>query len=182
MVPKEQADNDILQAIGKIIEAIFSFFANLGPVLGIPILILLVFIIGFIGLRVFSVFLKERDKSLQSHGTDRKAGEKKPGEIFHHYLQEAENLAKNNKYGEALVLLHKGSIVFLQFHKILLAAEYHTNNEIRRELRDNKEYCELYYEPFSILAGGAERKTFRYEFISPEMYRESLEVYMKNFT
>lgn len=178
MVPEEPADNAII----RIIEAIFSFFAKLGPVLGIPILILFVFIIGFIGLRVFSVFLKERDKSPGSHSTDGKAGRKKPGEIFHHYLKEAENHAKNNKYGEALVLLHKGSIVFLQLKKILLAAEYHTNNEIRRELRNNKEYCELYYEPFSILAGGAERKTFRSEFISSDIYRESLEVYMKNFT
>ncbi|MBN2534090.1 MAG: hypothetical protein JXB88_14465 [Spirochaetales bacterium] len=179
LVPKEYKSNPFTQFFVGIIKGlmkIISFLRKLGPVITIPIILLIIFIAGFIGLRFFSIFRKERDRKRQSPGLDGRAGE-----TMHLYVQEAEDLAKNNKYGEALVLLHRGSIHYLQYKKILLAVEYHTNNEIRKELQRNKEYFDIYYKPFSTLAVIAERKTFRADVISPEMFRESLEMYKKNF-
>lgn len=184
MDPGEPSDNPTSGVIRKIIEFLvspLSFLFKLGPVLAVPVIILLVFLAGSIGLRFFSHFTKERNASAQLHGIDGKANGKITESIHQQFLLEAEHLAKHNKFGEALVHLHKGSIVFLQLKRILLSAEYHTNNEIRRELRDKMEYYESYLTPFSDLARAAERKTFRSEVISPGIYKEFLEVYKKNF-
>ena len=173
--------NPFVDFLSDILISIFSFIyrlLNSGSILVIPLIILLVFLISYIGLKFFSRFRKERDKSAQMYSTDKEMQGEITGRALSHYIKDSEELAKNGKFGEALVLLHKASIVSLRIKKILLAGEYHTNNEILKGLLNKSEY----YEPFSNLAQVAELFTFRSEAISRDVYKKLFEVYRKNFT
>jgi len=169
--------NPIIKFLGNLIIKIISLIARAGPALLVIIIIVLVFIAGSVGLRFYSSIRQKKDESAKLNKIEAGTQGYTHKKEYNEYIQNAELLARSGHYGKALVLLHKASIIYLHIQKILLAGEYHTNNEIRIGLRSNKEY----YESFCKLANTAELVTFRSEAISKNKYNELSELYKKSF-
>ncbi len=86
-------------------------------------------------------------------------------------------LAKNEKYEEALVELHKSSIIYLVKNKYIQLNKEYTNNEIKKYIIDKPEL----YETFNRLATSAEIVLFRNHFIDKKEYSELLIIFEKEF-
>jgi len=178
--PSRAESNPVAEFLYRIIGAVIDFIVFIfraGSFLVVPIVLLLIFLVGYCGVRVFVHFRKDKGALPGVKNRNRSPGGTERADAYSLYLSRAEEYAENGKFGDALVQLHKASIAFLRIKKILLAGEYQTNNEIRRDLQQQR----AYFEAFSNLAGIAERKTFRAEVVSEELYRKYLELFHTTF-
>ncbi|MBN2444204.1 MAG: hypothetical protein JXJ04_22765 [Spirochaetales bacterium] len=174
-------ENAIVEFINNILDPIISFFSFLfhaRSILIFPLVLILIFIIGYAGLKFFTNVRRERNKDYSLITRNVPSSKELTREFFSHYIDDARECAEKGEYGEALVFLHKASIVYLRIKRILSGGVYNTNKEIRQELKSQNRY----YESFTRLAGIAERKAFRSELITKELYNEYLVLFNHNFT
>lgn len=86
-------------------------------------------------------------------------------------------LAKKEQYEEALIELHKSSILYLVQNKFLNKIKEYTNNEIKKIITNKQDV----YNTFSRIANKAEIVVFRNHFISKDEYMEIQNIFEKEF-
>lgn len=92
----------------------------------------------------------------------------------------AMELAKTGQLGGALIVLHKASLLKLQFNHMVPPGEHFTNNQVKGILKSKPETKNIQL-PFHRLAEAAERKAFKGEEPGRETFNGLVTLYEENF-
>jgi len=116
---------------------------------------------------------KEKKVEKGDHDVDNKI--KRHGDEWY---ETALGLARKKQFGKALIVLHKSTLKKLQENNFIPAGEHFTNNEIKVMIKNSKTGI---YNPFTRLAGAAERVAFKREEPAEDTYLALKKMYEHAF-
>lgn len=172
----ESTDNEFLWDIAKGVDDFFKTFG----------IFIIIFVIAFFLISLYrgggkftSLFRKEAKAAGLSGGNNDASGNTPLKILTSSGLYEkAVSLGNGENFPEAVILLHKASILFLLEKKILLPQNEYTNKDIRQILGENN----TFYKSFSRLSLFSEKAAFRDHTVEKEVYTEAEALFRAGFT
>ncbi len=176
-VPEPGEKNRFLEKIFTAISRFFMKILGTIGVVGFFVGIALIIILVFIAIILISRFIAKKASRNFSGRQKKESEDVRNRESYLELFRAGEASAKNGNFSEAIVYLHKSSILFLIDKKYLNVDEKYTNNAIKIILEKDKKYL----QPFVSIARQSEIVIFKHKKIGKEIFSPLFAVYKKYF-